>query len=94
MLVRYLTRYRDTSKLASHHQTYPGGVSVMDTKLQTWTFVGHWEDSRIVVEYVLPGDVEDERIDTGYWDEGLWAASGSGETMESAQAATVAEYES
>ena len=60
----------------------------------TWTFMGHWENDRIVVEYAVPGEVEDEREDTGYWDEGLWAASGSGETLEEAQATAVAEYES
>lgn len=56
--------------------------------------MGHWENDRIVVEYAVPGEVEDEREDTGYWDEGLWAASGSGETLEEAQATAVAEYES
>lgn len=60
---------------------------------QTWTFFGHWEGSRIVVEYYVPGEVEDPRVDTGYWDEGLWADSGTGATPEEAQAAVVAEYE-
>jgi hypothetical protein len=60
---------------------------------QTWTFVGHWEDDRIVVEYVLPGQVEDDRIDTGYWEQGLWAASGTGTDMAVTQAAVIAEYE-
>jgi hypothetical protein len=60
---------------------------------QTWTFVGHWEDDRIVVEYVLPGEQDDDRIDMGFWEQGLWAASGSGATMEEAQAAVLAEYE-
>jgi hypothetical protein len=59
----------------------------------TWTFVGHWEGSEIVVEYVLPGEQEDDRIDTGHWPEGLWAACGTGATQEEAQAAVVAEYE-
>lgn len=27
--------------------------------LQTWTVVGHWENSRIQVEYVVDGDYED-----------------------------------
>jgi hypothetical protein len=60
---------------------------------QTWTFVGHWENDRIVVEYAIPGNVEDERIDTGYWEQGLWAAPASGATIEEAQAAAIAEYE-
>lgn len=61
--------------------------------MPTWTFVGHWEGDRIVVEYVLPGDVQDEREDTGYWPEGLWASSASGDTVEEAQNAAIAEYE-
>lgn len=60
---------------------------------QTWTFVGHWENDRIEVEYVLPGDVEDERIDVGYWEQGLWASSGSGTDMKETQARVIAEYE-
>lgn len=60
---------------------------------ETWTFFGHWEGSRIVVESHVPGDVQDERVDTGYWEEGLWAAAGSGATVQEAQAAAVAEYE-
>lgn len=61
--------------------------------MTTWTFVGHWEDDRIVVEYVLPGDVQDPRIDSGYWAQGLWAASGTGSDMTTTQAAVIAEYE-
>jgi hypothetical protein len=59
----------------------------------TWTFFGHWEDDRIVVEYYVPGEVEDPRIDTGHWEQGLWAAAGSGATPHQAQVAVVAEYE-
>jgi hypothetical protein len=64
-----------------------------DKTEQTWTFVGHWDEDRIVVEYVLPGEQEDQRIDTGFWEQGLWASSGTGATMEEAQASAVAEYE-
>ncbi len=64
-----------------------------DTAVQTWTFCGHWEDGRIVVDYVLPGEVADERIDTGRWEQGLWAAAGSGSNVHEAMAATIAEYE-
>ena len=60
---------------------------------QTWTFVGHWEGDEIVVEYVLPGEQEDQREDVGYWPEGLFAASGTGATQEEALAAVRAEYE-
>lgn len=61
---------------------------------KTWTFCGHWEDDRIVVDYVLPGEVEDDRDDdSGEYPEGLWAASASGVTVEEARAAAIAEYE-
>lgn len=59
----------------------------------TWTFFGHWDNDKIVVEYVLPGEVEDHRVDTGAWPEGLWAASGSGTTQKEAMASVIAEYE-
>ncbi len=61
--------------------------------LTTWTVVGHWECGEIVVEYVMEGDHQDPRIDTGYWDEGLFAAPGQGHTVEEAVAAVRAEYE-
>lgn len=60
---------------------------------QTWTFLGHWENDRIVVEYVLPGHVQDDRVDTGRWEQGLWAASATATTMAVAQAAAIAPYE-
>ena len=60
---------------------------------QTWTFVGHWEDDRIVVEYVLPGEQQDQRTDAGYWEQGLWAAAGYGATVEEAQKNVIDEYE-
>jgi hypothetical protein len=62
------------------------------SELQTWTFCGHWDNDIIEIDYVLPGEVDDERIDTGYWEQGLWAASASGATMAEAQAAAIAEY--
>lgn len=61
--------------------------------LQTWSFVGHWENGRIVAEFVVPGEYEDPRIETGYWDEGLFAAPGEGRTEDEALAAVRAEYE-
>lgn len=60
---------------------------------QTWTFVGHWEDDRIVIDYVLDGEQEDDREDVGEWEQGLWAASASGATIAEAEAAAVDEYE-
>lgn len=61
--------------------------------ISTWTFFGHWENDSIAVEHYVPGVVADQRIDTGYWEQGLWAAAGSGATAEEAQAAAIAEYE-
>ena len=61
--------------------------------MSTWTFVGHWENSEIVVEYVLEGEQQDQRVDAGYWEEGLFAASGDGTTQDEALAAVRAEYE-
>lgn len=63
------------------------------TKVGTWTFFGHWEDDHIVVDYAVPGEVDDIRVDTGKHEQGLWAASASGPTFEAAQAAAVEEYD-
>ena len=60
---------------------------------QTWTFVGHWDNDRIIVEYVLPGEVVDVREDTGFWEQGLWAASGTGTDQDATMADVIAEYE-
>lgn len=62
------------------------------TPERTWTFFGHWDNDVIHVEYFVPGEVADERVDTGYWEQGLWAAPGTGLTLEAAQAAVLAEY--
>lgn len=64
-----------------------------EAEQHTWTFVGHWDEGTIVVEYVIDGEVPDERIDTGYWPQGLWAASGTGCDLEETQARVIAEYE-
>jgi hypothetical protein len=58
-----------------------------------WTFCGHWDNGRIVVDDVLPGEVSDDRQDGGTWPKGLWAAAGSGTTVEEAQAAVIAAYQ-
>jgi hypothetical protein len=59
-----------------------------------WTFCGHWDNGRIVVDDdVLPGEVSDDRQDGGTWPEGLWAAAGSGATVEEAQVAVIAAYQ-
>jgi len=63
------------------------------SELNAWTFVGHWEDDRVVVEYGEEGEAEDRRVDTGRWEQGLFAASASGRTVEEAEAKMRAEYE-
>lgn len=74
-----------------HAPTAMDGVASTES---TWTFFGYWgDDDTIVVEYAEPGEEDDTRVDTGEWAGGLWAASASGVTMEAAQAAAVAEYE-
>ncbi|OBK33741.1 hypothetical protein A5658_12895 [Mycobacterium sp. 1245111.1] len=62
--------------------------------MKTWTFVGHWDNDEIVVEHIVEGVHEDKRIDTGFWEQGLFAAPAAGETVEQAEAALRAEYES
>lgn len=64
-----------------------------DCKAQTWTFVGHWENDRIIVEYTLNGEQVDPREDTGYWEQGLFAESASGLTQDEALAKIRARYE-
>ena len=59
---------------------------------KTWTFMGHWEGGEIVIEYHMEGEHEDLRIDNGYWEEGLFAASASGLTYDDAEAKVRAEY--
>ena len=59
-----------------------------------WTFMGHWRGSRIVVDYVVPGVVNDDRDDgEGIFPDGLWAGSGGGATVEEAEENAKAEYE-
>lgn len=61
----------------------------------TWTFFGHWNDSdELELEYHVEGDVEDQRDDSGFWDGGLFAASGTGDTPDQAWAEIKKEYES
>ncbi len=65
----------------------------MSGELKTWTFVGHWDNDEIVIEYEVLGEADDPREDTGRWEQGLFAASASGYTIEEAEAAMRAEYE-
>ncbi len=59
---------------------------------RTWTFFGHWRNDTIVVEYEEPGTVRDDRVDTGTHEQGLWAASGTGRTLDEARRNALAEY--
>lgn len=60
-----------------------------------WTFFGHWEDDRIVMDLVLPGEHEDTRqADDEKWPEGLWCDTGRGADVDEARADAVAGYES
>jgi hypothetical protein len=65
----------------------------MGEQMRTWTFYGHWDNDGIVVEYTRPGEHQDDRVDTGFWEQGLFAASASGRTKEEALGKLRAEYE-
>lgn len=58
----------------------------------TWTFCGHWHGDQLVIDYSVPGEVQDDRPDDGQHPEGLWAASASGETEAEAARAAVSAY--
>lgn len=59
----------------------------------TRTLVGHWDGNTIVVEYMYDGDVQDDRPETGYWSEGLWASSATGHSDAEIAAGMLDEYE-
>lgn len=71
----------------------------LSTTEKTWTFCGHWENDRIVIDEILDGAVEDDRDqddddwDGEYYEEGLWAASGTGTDVDAVMTAVIAEYE-
>lgn len=61
----------------------------------TWTFMGHWNDAdELELDYYVPGEVEDMRVDVGRYEGGLFADSASGTSPEAAWAALRKEYES
>jgi hypothetical protein len=66
---------------------------VPQTLEKTWTFFGHWENDRIVVEWSLEGTAEDGRDNDGEHQQGLWSASASGPDVATAEATAIAEYE-
>lgn len=60
-----------------------------------WTFFGHWEDSSVVIDLVLPGEHEDTREqDDERWPEGLWCDSGRGDDVDEARADALSGYKS
>lgn len=60
---------------------------------KTVSFHGHWEGNLIVVESIYDGDVADNRPETGYWSEGLWASSATGSSDAEIAAMMLDEYE-
>jgi hypothetical protein len=60
---------------------------------KTMTLVGHWDGNTIVVEDIYDGDVDDDREETGYWDQGLWCSAGTGRSEAEVAASMLDEYE-
>lgn len=57
--------------------------------------MGHWSDSdELELEYYVEGAVQDDRVDTGYWQGGLFAESGSGDDPDTVWAEIKERYES
>lgn len=46
----------------------------------TWTYIGHWDNSELVIDFTAEGEVADYREDDGYWTEGLFAETVSAPT--------------
>lgn len=65
-------------------------------ELTYFSFIGHWENSQIVVESFVTGDpdFQDRREDVGYWDEGLFCSGAWGRDYAEALALVRVEYES
>ena len=60
----------------------------------TWTFFAHWNDAdELVLDYHVPGEVDDHRVDDGRWQGGLFSEVGTGADPESAWKVIRAEYE-
>lgn len=59
---------------------------------KAWTFFGHW-DGELVIDHAVVGEHDDVYPDQGEYEEGVWAASASGATIEEAEANARAEYE-
>lgn len=64
-----------------------------DGEVRTWTFFGHWDDGELVIDHAVEGDHEDVREDDGRYEGGLWADTGTGRTIEEAEADARSEYE-
>jgi hypothetical protein len=61
--------------------------------LSAWTFFGHWEDGKVIIEYVENGVSVDDRDEDFEHEEGLFSATGHGRTVDEAERAVRAEYE-
>lgn len=85
------TGYSWTEVAGPYNPAYAAEVTI--NRPQTWTFFGHWDAGRIVIEDYAPGVVEDDREDHGEWEQGLWAASGTGVTLDEAEKDARAEYD-
>lgn len=61
---------------------------------RTWTFFGHWNSAgELIIDHAVEGEHQDVYPDNGLYDGGLWAASGTGPTLEAAEADARAEAE-
>lgn len=60
---------------------------------QTWTFYGHWDQDELVIDHASLGSHEDVYPDQGLWDGGSFADTGTGCTLEEAEADLRAQYE-
>ncbi|MFC0313665.1 hypothetical protein ACFQNE_02620 [Gordonia phosphorivorans] len=58
----------------------------------TWTYLGHWDNSSLVIDSVHDGDIVDTRPDDGTWEEGLFADAVSAPTIEDGRQLLIEEY--
>lgn len=53
--------------------------------MQTWTFYGHWDEDRLVIDHASLGAHEDVYPDDGSWEGGSFADTGTGRTIGEAE---------
>lgn len=61
--------------------------------MQTWTFYGHWLDDELIIDHASIGSHDDVYPDGGVWEQGPFADSGTGYTIEEAEGEVRARYE-